>query len=269
VKTVALGAALLLLSSAAYAQTSPQTNAGTTAQSQSSSDSNRLMRNLSGAGGQSEKTGATQRESSGVQTDGRARQESGTRVGVGIETRERSGVSVRTRTVREIDEPSVSVTRRRSVTTYEEPETEIHRTVVKKKPAKKVAVKKVKRTNKVVSKKRRYQVVEQPVEVRRRTVRRYEEVSEPSVSVRSRTTIHRTQDTSPRVGVSVEQRRSNDVNMSTNRTRSSSPDTTGSVSTRSTNDVKGSTSNSTRGNSTNMRLQQGGSSGSGSNGMSQ
>jgi hypothetical protein len=101
--------------------------------------------------------------------------------------------------VREVEEPSVSVTRRRSVTTIEEPDTEVHRTVVKKKPAKKVAVKKAKKTNKVVMKKRGYQVVDEPVEVRRRTVRRYEEVNEPSVSVNRRTTIRRTQDTSPSV----------------------------------------------------------------------
>ena len=73
-KTVALGAALLLLSSAAYAQTSTQTNTGTTTQSQSSPDSNRLLRNQSGAGSRTETTGATQRESSGVQTNVRTRQ---------------------------------------------------------------------------------------------------------------------------------------------------------------------------------------------------
>jgi hypothetical protein len=73
--------------------------------------------------------------------------------------------------------------------------------VIKKKhaPKKKVVVRKKKPSSKVVVHSRSRHVVEEPVSVRRRTVRTYEE-SEPSVSVRSRTTV--------RGGVNVEHRNS-------------------------------------------------------------
>ncbi len=286
-KKIALGAALLLLSSAAYAQTSVDTNAntaskpssGTSATSQSSG-SNMMLHKRSGGQDQmkTETTGSTRSQDSGSQTSIRTRQEGGARVGIGVESHERPGVSVRSRTVHEVNEPSVSVTRRRSVTTYNEPDTEIHRTIVKTKHgAKKVAVKKKKPSSKVVMRKKtRYHVVQEPVEVRRsRTVHRYE-VDEPSVSVQRRTTVHQTRDVSPRVGVSVEQRggtsvNSRDVNVSTSRQRSSSPETTGTISNRSRTDMttggaSGNASHSGSGTSTKVPMkQQGGSSSGGSN----
>ena len=88
---------------------------------------------------------------------------------MGVENRERSGVSVRASSVHE--EPSVSV-RRRSVTTVEDDEPSVVReeeasgeeVVVKKKPSARCAV----RSRRVVED-------EPSVSVRRRTVRTYEE----------------------------------------------------------------------------------------------
>jgi hypothetical protein len=111
-------------------------------------------------------------------------------------------------------------------------------------------------------------VVDEPVEVRRRTVRRYEEVSEPSVSVTRRTSIH-TRDTSPSVGVSVEQRRS-PTNTSSRVNSSNSVSTTGSVSTRGN---AGDNAKSHQGGATATKKlpipQQGGSSTQGSNSTTQ
>ncbi|MGO4571409.1 hypothetical protein [Microvirga sp. 2TAF3] len=260
-KRIAFGAVLVLLSTTAYAQTSTGSNTSLTTQTSSGSPT-MTLNHRSGAQGSPVRT----------DTHVRTRVESGARIGV--EARERSGVSVRsTRTVREVEEPSVSVTHRRMVTTYDEPTTEVHRTVVKNKPSiKKVVVKKRKPSTKVVVSKRRHYVVDEPVEVRRRTVRRYE-IDEPNVSVTRRTTVHQTRDVSPSVGVSVERHRtsvrpSGDVNVSTTtRQRSSSPEATGSVTTRTQMNASGNIRGGSSG-STNLRLQQqGGASVSGTTGQ--
>lgn len=305
-KKISLGLAVALLSGVAYAQTSqaptagsaatgsaaPQTSAGpSSGTSTGASGAPRpMMRSQTGGQGQTEVTGSTESRSVGIRSteSGRTRVEGGTRVGVGVgvTTRE-EGVSVRHRTVHEVEEPSVSVTRRRSVTTVEEPSTEVHRTVIKKaKPAtKKVAVHKKKPTRVVVHSRRKV-VVDEPVEIRRsRTVHRYE-VDEPSVSVSRRsTTVHRSQDVGASVGVSVEQRRSSvrssgemrpsgDVNVTTSRQGSSAPETTGAVSTRSQTNATGASggapaagSSSGSGGSAPARLQPGGSPSGGSAGQ--
>ncbi|MEZ0170305.1 hypothetical protein [Microvirga sp. TS319] len=227
-KKIALGAALLLLSGTAYAQTTTSTSSST-----STSDTRMTMPNRQQSGATEQATGSVRNgESTSVRSNVSTREHGGTRVGVGIESRERTGVSVRSRTVREVEEPSVSVRRHRRVTTIEEPDTEIRHTVIKKKPSTKKVVLKKRNTKKVAVKKRHYRVVDEPVEVRRRTVRRYEEVSEPRVSVNRHTTV-RTRHEAPSVGVSVEQRRSS-TRTSTDVNTSRSPSVTGSVSTRST-----------------------------------
>ena len=89
---VVVGLAALLLSSAAYAQTSTD---------QGASSGSSQMRVQSGQSQTEGKTGAHQSATAGshtrqgIQADVRSRTEHNTRVGVGIETRERSGVSVR------------------------------------------------------------------------------------------------------------------------------------------------------------------------------
>lgn len=227
-KKIVFGLAAVLLGTAAYAQTS--TSVGVSA-------------GVSGSTGSSS-------------TILRQRSQIGTGAQVGVESRERTGVSVRRSTVHEVSEPSVEVRRRRSVTSIEEPATEVHRTVVKHRmPAKKKLVIRKKPARYVM---RTRHVVEEPsVAIRRsRTVRRYE-VNEPSVVTHRRTTVRR--DVSVGTGVSVERRApSAGVSVSTQQ-RSSAPATTGTVSTRSQTSTTGSASTG----GTNLRLkQQGGASGS-------
>lgn len=241
-KRFAFSLGLALVSTAAWAQMPgvPDTTAPT-----QRTDTNSTIRRPAG----------DKALSGGVETRVRTRVDGGIRAGV--ETREHTGVTVhRTRAVREVEEPSVTVRRRHTVTTYDEPDTVVHRTVVKKKPtATKVVVKsKKKKPTKVVVKKRRHYVVHEPVEVRRRTVHRYQ-VDEPSVSVTRRTVRHVHEET-PRIGVSVEQRR-HDVNVSTR--RSTAPETTGSVTTRSRISTESGVRSNSSG-STNLRLHQPGNS---------
>jgi hypothetical protein len=157
---------------------------------------------------------------------------------VGVQTQERSGVSVHSRTTTR-DEPSIEVRRRRSVTTIQDDEPET-RTVIKHKAPtkKKVVVRKKELGSRYVVRTRSRHVVEEPsVSVRHRTVRRFE-TEEPSVSVNRRTTVHRTRDVGVSGGVSVEQRRnnirtqSNDTNVSTTTRQRTNSETTGSVSGR-------------------------------------
>jgi hypothetical protein len=183
--------------------------------------------------------------------------------------RERSGVSVRSRTTVH-EEPSVEVRRRRSVTMIQdEPET---RTVIKHRaPAKKkVVVRKKKPHSRYVVRTSRRHVVEEPsVSVRRRTVRRYE-VDEPSVSVNRRTTVRRSQDVGVSGGISVGQRRSNirmqsnDTNVSTTTRQRMNSETTGSVSGRTKATTRSGSGSSEQGGTRRLPVQEGGSMGGGS-----
>jgi hypothetical protein len=271
-KKIALGLAVAFLSTTAFAQTdstrgamsSGGSDSGTmmkipqsgdaiagakgNVKSDSRSDAGTTTRMRNGSSGAQETTASSVRASGSLRSEDnvRSRVDSGTRVGVGIETRERSGVAVRRRTVHEFDEPSVEVRRRRTVTAVEEPSTEVHRTVIKQKsPSKKKVVirKKKPGTHYVVRTRSRSYVEEPSVEVRRRrTVRSYE-TSEPSVAVSRRTTIRRSNDVGVNAGISLEQRRSKvqsrtsvqsrDLDVSAGRQRQPSSETTGSVSSRS------------------------------------
>jgi hypothetical protein len=222
-----------------------------------------LMLKRQGDDGKSEATGSTQTSS---QTSSESRQKvddtnirTRTSGSVGVETRERSGVSVRSRTTVH-DEPSVSV-RRRSVTTVEDDEPSV--VVKKKRPAKKVVVKK-KPSARYAVRSRRVVEDEPSVSVRRRTVRTYEE-NEPSVSVRNRTTV--------RGGVNIERnntssstsirRESDDSNVSASTGQKTNTETTGSVSStmeKSSSGVKANASGSSEaGGKSRLLRRQGGS----------
>ena len=128
-KRIAIGLAALLIGSAAYAQTSPSSGSSST----SGSGSNTGMSSGSSSGTSDRSSG------SGVNVGTSTR--SGGSVGVRTESR-REGVSVHSRTTHE---PSVSVTRRRSVSVSDEPTTvrkvtKKKRYVSSKKPSRKVVV---------------------------------------------------------------------------------------------------------------------------------
>ena len=146
---IALGLVALLLSTTAYAQS----NTGANMDAGASGKPNLMLRKQGGDGkadagakmqsdGKSEVTGSTRTSTSSESRQGVDDTNIRTRTSgsVGVESRERTGVSVRSRTTVH-EEPSVSV-RRRSVTTVEDDEPSV--VVKKKRPAKKVVVKKKK-----------------------------------------------------------------------------------------------------------------------------
>jgi hypothetical protein len=244
-RKIALGLAAMLLSTTAYAQ-STKMNA---ASEKPTADSELMLRQRTGGQNQVESTGSEQsRQRIGTRnsdTSVRTRVDGGSRLGV--ETRERNGVAVHSRTVREVSEPSVEVRRRRTVTTIRDDGPEVHRTVIKRvKLAKKVVVRKMRPNSRYVVRTHSRQYVEEPsVAVRRRSVHRFE-VDEPRVSVSRRTTIRQSQSAGVRTGASVEQRRSrvdqsSDVNVSTSahRRSGSGVEATGTVSGSSKLDMSG------------------------------
>ena len=204
-KKMALGLAAALISTAAFAQSSPGSSTAPDTSSGSSATTSR-----SGKGSADQAASSPKGQRSGARVDSNTR------------TREEGSASVNRRSVTETrDEPSVTtVTRRRTVRSVEvednQPTMVRRKTVVKsKKHGQKVAAGKRKKGGKVVVRSKRTVAGPSVATTRRRTVRQVE-TEEPSVSVtRNRTTVRQS------AGASVEQRRgvrqSNDVNVSTKR----------------------------------------------------
>jgi hypothetical protein len=196
-RQLAIGLTAALLSSVALAQTSAPTGdraAGDRSTGAATETRGSTSRDASSARGAER----TERGATGAKTE--------TNVRVGVESRggDRDG-GVRARGVVR-DHSRVELRQRRSVTAVSSAEPE-SRIVVRHGASKKVVLRKKKHGARYVVRSRR-QVIDSPsVSVSRRSVRRVE-TSEPSVSVRSRTSVTRSQSESVRGGASIESRES-------------------------------------------------------------